>query len=218
MSLGMSPLVTSPNETPSAKSGMAPAPQHAPDVCPAVPPGPAGAAAGGAAGLAEQLDEGALRYTGYAGRLGQLARAAERVSSIRHLAYASDVGEAARPVVPRWMVNTTYGLSVGYCAADVVAKGVKASDSGASSAEVTRLCSQTAVFQGLASIAAPFVAIHSQVHLFQKLLRNTAAAKHGPTVAGLALIPLLPLVDHPIEHGASQSVLPLTRALPRSAI
>jgi fission process protein 1 len=186
---------------------MAPATQHAPDVCPAVPPSPVGAANDGRAGLAEEvnLDEGALRFTGYAGRLGQLARAAERVSSIRHLAYASDVGEAARPVVPRWMVNCTYGLSVGYCAADVVAKGVKASDSGASSAEVTRLCSQTAVFQGLASIGAPFVAIHSQVHLFQKLLRNTAAAKHGPTVAGLALIPLLPLVDHPIEHAVEQA-------------
>ena len=178
-------------------TGMAPATQHAPDVCPPVRP------AVGAATEQVSLDEGALRYTGYAGRLGQLARAAERVSSIRHLAYASDVGEAARPVVPRWVVNTTYGLSVGYCAADVVAKGVKASDGGASSAEVTRLCSQTAVFQGLASIAAPFVAIHSQVHLFQKLLRNTPAAKHGPTVAGLALIPLLPLVDHPIEHGAA---------------
>ena len=146
------------------------------------------------------LNDGATRHIGYAGRLGQLARAAERVSSVRHLAYASDVGEAARPVVPRWLVNATYATSIGYVAADVVSKGANASAAGASREEVTRTTAQTAVFQTLASILAPFAIIHTQVHLFQKLLRNTPVAKHGPTAAGLALIPLLPMVDPPIEH------------------
>jgi hypothetical protein len=38
---------------------------------------------------------------------------AMKVSSIRHLAYASDVGEAFRPTVPKWMVNGTYAVAVG---------------------------------------------------------------------------------------------------------
>jgi len=38
---------------------------------------------------------------------------AMKVSSIRHLAYASDVGEAFRPTVPKWMVNGTYAIAVG---------------------------------------------------------------------------------------------------------
>lgn len=194
---------------------MSPAAQHAQGVC---PPAAAAAAAGGpdagsgaAAGPFLDVTDGNTRYAGYAGRLGQLARAAERISGVRHLAYASDVGEAARPVVPRWVVNASYATSIGYVAADVVAKGAAASASGATTAEVTRTSAQTAVFQGLASILAPFLIIHSQVHLFQKLLRNTPAAKHGPTAAGLALIPLLPLVDEPIEHGACATRLQRTR-------
>ena len=38
------------------------------------------------------------------------------------------------------------------------------------------------------------------VDLFKKLLKNTRLATHGPTLAGLALIPVLPWVDEPIEH------------------
>ena len=40
-------------------------------------------------------------------------RAAAQVSSIRHLAYASDVGEAFRPTVPKWVVNGTYAVAFG---------------------------------------------------------------------------------------------------------
>ncbi len=121
---------------------------------------------------------------------------------MRHLAYASDVGEAFRPTVPRWLVNASYGVAVGYVGADVVSQAAKASAAGANSAEVTRVAAQTATFQLLASVLAPFAAIHTQVAVFQKLLRNTPAARHGPSAAGLALIPFLPLVDEPIEHGA----------------
>ena len=40
-------------------------------------------------------------------------QAAAQVSSIRHLAYASDVGEAFRPTVPKWVVNGTYAVAFG---------------------------------------------------------------------------------------------------------
>ena len=70
---------------------------------------------------------------------------------------------------------------------------------------------QTATFQLLASIAAPFVAIHTTVDVAKKAMANTRLARHGPSAAGLALIPLLPLVDHPIEHGAPSATLPRMR-------
>jgi len=57
-------------------------------------------------------------------------------------------------------------------------------------------------FQLLASIIAPFLAIHTAVDLGKKALANTRVARHGPTACGLALIPLLPLSDEPIEAGA----------------
>ena len=172
----------------------------------AVPPGEKKSGSVPAPSLAQlELEEGPVRYAGYAGRVAQFVRGAERVSSVRHLAYASDVGEAFRPTVPRWAVNATYGIAVGYVAADVVSQSAKASLAGADRTEVARVAAQTTTFQLLASILTPFVAIHSQVALFSKLLKNTPAAKFGPSAAGLALIPFLPLVDEPIEHAVEQA-------------
>ena len=171
------------------------------------------------AGLENEVDE--LRPLGYASRLAQLSKvAATKISTVRHLAYASDVGEAfrrdfsvahsrlprltrvSRPTVPRWAVNATYGVAVGYVTADVVSQTAKASASGLSDSGVARVATQTATFQLFASILAPFVAIHQTVHLTQRLLKSQtgALARYGPTCAGLALIPVLPIVDHPVEH------------------
>jgi fission process protein 1 len=64
------------------------------------------------------------------------------------------------------------------------------------------------VFQSLASIFLPMVIIHSQVSLFQKLLANTtspAIKKWGPTGAGFAIIPFLPLIDEPVEYCLEQA-------------
>ena len=153
--------------------------------------------------LHESIDpeEGPARYAAYAGRLAQFVRVgAVKVSSVRHLAYASDVGEAFRPTVPAWAVNATYAVAIGYVGADVLVQSSKAQAAGLSDTGVAQTAAQTALFQLLASILVPFGAIHTQVHVFQKLLKNTVAAKHGPSAAGLALIPLLPIVDEPIEE------------------
>jgi hypothetical protein len=74
-----------------------------------------------------------------------------------------------------------------------------------SRAQITRVAAQTATFQLLASIAAPFVVIHTAVGAAKKALASTKAARLGPTLVGLALIPALPIVDHPIEHGAARA-------------
>ena len=56
--------------------------------------------------------------------------------------------------------------------------------------------------QGLASLLAPYAIIHTQVSVAQSICKRiNRFQRWGPTVAGLALIPLLPsLVDEPIEH------------------
>jgi len=183
------------------------------------------AAAGGLQEL--DLDEGPVRYAGYAGRLAQFVKVgAAKVSSVRHLAYASDVGEAFRPTVPAWAVNATYAVAVGYVGADVLVQSSKASvrrspaharhapphtaahahqAAGVSDTGVAQTAAQTATFQVrgcerssasscrelrreltrraqlLASILVPFGAIHTQVHAFTKILKNTPAARHGPS-------------------------------------
>jgi hypothetical protein len=68
--------------------------------------------------------------------------------------------------------------------------------------QVRRVAAHAATFQLLASIIAPFLAIHTAVDLGKRALAHTRAARHGPTACGLALIPLLPLSDEPIEAGA----------------
>ena len=102
-----------------------------------------------------------------------------------HQAYTSDVGEAFRPVVPTWAVNATCaetptlplqqelarcdrpahaadGVAFGYVGCEVALKANAASEAGATNAEVARVTAHTATFQLLASILAPFLAIHTQ--------------------------------------------------------
>ncbi len=50
----------------------------------------------------------ATRYAAY------LARAKMALArNVRYAAYFSDVGESLRPVIPRWAVNLSYGISFG---------------------------------------------------------------------------------------------------------
>lgn len=149
--------------------------------------------------------DGDIRYAAYAGRVGQFVRIAERVSSVRHLAYASDVGEAFRPAWPGWAVNATYGVAVAYVAADVAVQTAGAATAGAPPAELARVAAVTTAFQMLASVVAPFAAIHTAVHVAQGALKNQGPRLRafGPSAFGLALIPLLPLVDGPVERGVN---------------
>lgn len=84
---------------------------------------------------------------------------------------------------------------------DILYNGYRASEEGR---DVRRAVAHATVFQGLASLAAPFAIIHTTVSAAGKVAARTgskAAMRYGPTVAGLAWIPFLPsLVDEPIEE------------------
>mmetsp|Transcript_5077 Transcript_5077/g.10404 ORF Transcript_5077/g.10404 Transcript_5077/m.10404 type:complete len:221 (-) Transcript_5077:176-838(-) len=115
----------------------------------------------------------------------------------RYMAYSSDVGEAARPLVAGPLVWATYAIAVSYVATDVTMCGVKAKRAGK---DVVRAVSQAALFQSVASLAVPGLLIHQTVHTAQKICAARSYPLWMSTVAGLAVIPALPTIDHPIEQ------------------
>lgn len=134
----------------------------------------------------------------------------------RYSAYASDVGEAFRPVAPPAFVKATYAVAFGYVGCDILYNGYRASEEGRS---VERAVAHATVFQGLASLGAPFAIIHTTVSATTKMASAVGSKpliRYGPTVAGLAWIPFLPsLVDEPIEelvHHAFQEYWPEDRS------
>lgn len=62
----------------------------------------------------------------------------------RYSAYASDVGEAFRPVVPVSLVNASYAVAFGYVGCDIVYNGYRAKQENRS---VERAVAHATVFQ-----------------------------------------------------------------------
>jgi fission process protein 1 len=122
----------------------------------------------------------------------------------RYTAYSSDVGEAFRPVVPRWAVNATYGVAIAYIASDIGMTTYKESQKpdDDQTKNIVRAAAHATIFQGIASLVGPAILIHQTVHFAQGVAKRSERFQMwGPTIAGLALIPVLPaLFDEPSEH------------------
>ncbi|KAI0771950.1 mitochondrial 18 KDa protein-domain-containing protein [Trametes elegans] len=149
-----------------------------------------------------------LRYMAYGARLRTALRAGHR-----YIAYTSDVGEAFRPVVHPAVVTAAYGVSWLYLAGDVGYETYKAHRRGPTPLEVATFSEPTrlsmvavkrAVFQSVASMALPAFTIHTAVKQAKKAfvhVQNPRVRSWGPTLTGLAIIPVLPyLYDKPVEH------------------
>jgi len=150
-----------------------------------------------------------VRYMAYASRLRTALRA-----STRYIAYTSDIGEAFRPVISPRIVQAAYGISWAYLIGDVSYEAYKAQRQGptpleaAYFSEPTRVglvAVQRGVFQAVASMGLPALTIHTVVRQSTKLYARTAKSARvkawGPTLTGLAVVPLLPfLFDKPVEH------------------
>jgi len=120
----------------------------------------------------------------------------------RFIAYTSDIGESARPVMPRWFVNACYGLTFLYVGVSVGHSTYEAQQGGASQAMVARSFVHSATFELLASVAMPSLIIHQAVHFAQHQAHRLPAgpsARWAPTVVGLCCIPFLPYLDPPAE-------------------
>jgi len=134
-------------------------------------------------------------------------------ASTRYIAYTSDVGEAFRPVVPPWAVSAAYGVSWLYLAGDVSYESYKAHRRGPTPLEAAHFSEpvrigmtavERATFQSIASMALPALTIHTAVKQAKKAFvkaKSPRVRTWGPTVTGLAIVPVLPyLFDHPVEH------------------
>ncbi|KAI0773996.1 mitochondrial 18 KDa protein-domain-containing protein [Fomes fomentarius] len=149
-----------------------------------------------------------LRYMAYGARLRTALRAGHR-----YIAYTSDVGEAFRPVVHPAIVTAAYGVSWLYLAGDVGYETYKAHRQGPTALEAAHFSEPTrlgmiavkrSVFQSIASMALPAFTIHTAVRQAKKAFANVQSPRvrtWGPTVTGLAIVPVLPyLFDKPVEH------------------
>jgi fission process protein 1 len=138
-----------------------------------------------------------LRYIAYIARLKRVL-----LIGTRYLAFTSDVGEAFRPVAHPRLVTAAYAISWGYVVADVSYEGYKEKKRGGDTMDITNVVAKRAVFQSLASMGLPALAIHTQVRVFASVCKSIGRfQKWGPTVAGLALLPFLPFMfDYPVEH------------------
>lgn len=138
------------------------------------------------------------RYIPYAARLTALWR---------YAAYTSDLGEAFRPVAHPYVVTGTYAVSWLYVVGDTAWEGYKDYNNGTRGQELYQHITKRATFQAIASMALPAFTIHSTVHFFKDALKkqqNARLRSVGPTVAGLCVIPFLPLYDHPVEYVTEQ--------------
>ncbi|ORY78082.1 mitochondrial 18 KDa protein-domain-containing protein [Leucosporidium creatinivorum] len=147
------------------------------------------------------------RYLAFLARIRPVLQPATR-----YLAYTSDVGEAARPVVAPKIVTAAYGVSWLYLIGDTGYEGYKAklrSDKYCpeSQMEVVGLgVAKRAIFQATASMLFPSLTIHSIVKYSSQAIkrynfRNLFVQRWGASLLGLSFIPALPYIfDEPVEH------------------
>ncbi|KDQ64919.1 hypothetical protein JAAARDRAFT_28574 [Jaapia argillacea MUCL 33604] len=152
--------------------------------------------------------DSSVRYLAYGARLRTALLAGQR-----YVAYTSDIGEAFRPVVTPRIVTAAYGISWLYLAGDVSYEAYKAHRRGPSPLEAAHFSESTrlgmivakrSIFQSIASMALPAFTIHTIVNQSKRAFKNVTNPRiksWGPTLTGLAVVPVLPyLFDHPVER------------------
>ena len=140
-----------------------------------------------------------MRYAGYTMAFSR---------AFRYLAFTSDFGEALRPVVSARIVNASYAVAIGYCFVDVGWEAYKLKQRNyitekGQPMSMTQCVVERSAFQAIASVAVPFLVIHTAVDVTKKMCQKIGKFQRwAPSVVGLACIPLLPAyLDHPVENG-----------------
>lgn len=127
-----------------------------------------------------------------------------RDSALRYAGYANEVGEAFRYQFPRGVIPS-YCVAMTYVVGDAVDKTKRALDAGERSAVVAYTAADVFLWQTLASVALPGVAIHRVVYWSRKAMAPghaapgvvpAAVANWAPSAIGLAVIPF---IIHPID-------------------
>lgn len=118
----------------------------------------------------------------------------------RPLAYASELGESVRPLIPRFIVRALYGVSWAYVMLDTASKTYTVRDYGRE--KMAYFSADLLLWHSLASMMIPALTIHSIVKYSGKAIKKYGNAasnfgRFGPTVIGLLSIPF---IIHPIDH------------------
>jgi fission process protein 1 len=136
-----------------------------------------------------------------------------RHTMLRYLGYTNELGESFRPIFPK-LVVPSYVVSFGYVFCDTADKTIKAQkeaeqlDPRVRTLHVVESAVDTLVWQSLASVIIPGITIHKIVDVTCDALAGKysiipvknvppALQRWGPTVVGLATIPL---VIHPLDN------------------
>lgn len=121
-------------------------------------------------------------------------------SKLKAAAYASEVGESFRPVVPRSFVNFLYLVSIGYVILDISGRTYCVKDQGREKMMYFML--DTTLFHLMASLVFPAVVIHKVVKLTQKGTKKAFpnfVKAHSWIPAFIALCSV-PFIISPIDH------------------
>ena len=116
------------------------------------------------------------------------------------------MGESLRPIVSRWAVILAYAVSWAYVTVDVFARTMVELTSGRKPAShALRVMTFFSLFHSVVTMLIPAALIHSVVHHSQHVLQHAASlmprllSLWAPTAIGIAVIPLLPIFDAPME-------------------
>jgi len=126
-----------------------------------------------------------------------------RHSHTRYIGYANEVGEAFRPVFPKY-VRTSYLIAFGYVGCDAADKIYTAINNGATKSTTSKIGADVLLWQTFASVIIPGKTIHllasatnygvNELKIASKL--PSRVRKWAPTVIGLIAIPS---IIHPID-------------------
>lgn len=129
---------------------------------------------------------------------------ANSMNVARPLAYASEVGESVKSVVPKVVYRSLWGLSIGYVAVDTSVQVYNLSEiQGVTNKDITVKTFDTVIWHSIASLAVPGLTIHTIVNGAHKATSMVPAKMFPravalcPPLVGLASIPF---IIHPIDR------------------
>lgn len=117
-----------------------------------------------------------------------------RKGFVRYFGYANEIGEAFKPLTPKWCYDASYAAAAAYVCADAIWRGTTASSGKMTNGPITE-AADTLVWQGLASVAIPGFVINRVVWCAEKV---APLGSRIPTLVGLCAIPV---IVEPIDHG-----------------
>lgn len=142
------------------------------------------------------MDNNTERPIAYARNIGTLLK------NYRSISYASEVGESARPIVPKWCVNALYAVSFCYVGVDLIHVWRENNHRQDNLGSNLIVVGDRALWHASASIVTPAVTIHTIVKTVKYALEkgkcSSKSAKLGATLMGLTSIPF---IIHPIDEG-----------------